>query len=170
MVNDITPLEGFEETTGLFLACLDDSTTEWRLELGEVDSQAVTWRAAPGSYTIGGLYLHLIAVEVGWFEVATGLRAWTSADATLLKVRETDVDEGIWPDPYAESIDWYHDLHKKFRTRCRESVRGLRDPSQAFEVPFGKVTWRWILNHMVEHDAYTGGQMVALNEIWKKKR
>src|SRR5690606_3372674 len=135
MFNDIRPIEGFDPLIGFLMACLDDSTREWREELGEVAPEAVIWQPVPGSYSIGGLYLHLIDVESIWFERVTGVYTRDAEETKLLMSDETDVDNGIWAMPHAESIEWYDDLHKKVRARAREAVKHI-DPAQDYTGSF----------------------------------
>lgn len=168
MNRDLSPVPGFEPSIGLLMAGLDDSTREWREELGEVSDEAIVWQPVSGSYSIGALYLHLIEVESAWFEDATGVRAIDPVERKLLMSDEIDVDAGIWPVPPQESLDWYHDLHMKIRTRARGLVQEI-DPGAEFGNT-RKVTWRWIVTHVLQHDAYTGGQMVVLHELWKRMK
>lgn len=70
---DIVPVSGLNVQVGLLLAALDNTTTEWRQELGDVPDEAVVWQPFPGGHSIGALLLHMADVEAYWLhEIAAG--------------------------------------------------------------------------------------------------
>lgn len=164
---DVAPLPGYESGVGLLLASLADSTREWREELGEPSIEAITWQPAPGMHSIGAELLHIADVEVYWLECFAAGRPRDPEELKLLLSEETNQDEGIWPTPPAEPIQWYFDLHDRLRKRAWEAVREI-EPKRVYERRSNSFTFGWILAHVVEHDSYHGGQAVLLHELWKK--
>jgi uncharacterized damage-inducible protein DinB len=167
---DIAPLPGFNPEIGLLLASLQDSTREWRRYLGEPTTEAIVWQPAPDGHSIGGLLLHLIDVERYWLEEHVAGIAPDPDELKLLLSEETQQGKGIWPAPPAKPIQWYFELHENIRKRAWEAIRGF-EPEAFF--PDGdevESSLRWIVSHVVQHDAYTGGQAVLLHEMWKKRQ
>jgi uncharacterized damage-inducible protein DinB len=78
---------------------------------------------------------------------------------------------GTWPDPPAESWDWYWALFQKHRAKTIEQLSQIEDPSKVVGSN-GKSDYSlaWIVAHLVQHDSYHGGQIVMLNQMWKKSK
>ncbi len=165
---DVEPLPGYRPDVGLLLASLNDSTREWRDELGDPPLEAITWQAKPGSYSVGGLLLHIMEVEVYWFETVAAALEENVEESKLLMSAEIQQYEGLWPTPPAKPLSWYYDLHDKIRARVFESLKSV-DPDSRYDRGDFSFTFRWILAHVVEHDAYHGGQAVLMHELWKKR-
>ena len=102
MLNDVEPLPGYEEPYGLLCAILQDGTNEWRWELDpDLSEDAVVWQPAPGMHSIGAIMLHIIGVEIVWFERFALDIPFDREEANLLMMEKTDVDAWRWPDPPA---------------------------------------------------------------------
>jgi uncharacterized damage-inducible protein DinB len=165
---DVAPIEGFEPQAGLLLASLADSTREWREELGEPPVEAIVWQPWPGGYSIGGILLHLINVEAGWFERFLAGQERDPDELKLLLSEETDVDACKWPAPPPEPIEWYLALHDRVRERAWAAIKPLTEPERVYKGRQNEMTLRWVLAHVLEHDSYHGGQAVLLHEMWKQ--
>ena len=166
---DVEPLPGYREDIGLLLASLEDSTREWRGEMGEPPIEAITWQIKPGSYSIGGLLLHIAEVELYWFEEFAAGKTLDPEEMKRLMSDEIKQDEGKWPTPPAEPISWYYAMHDDIRRRILETLKGV-DPDCKYDKRSDmSTTLRWVLAHVVEHDSYHGGQAVLLHEVWKQR-
>jgi uncharacterized damage-inducible protein DinB len=164
---DVSPVEGYDPQVGLLLATLDDSTREWRENLGQPPVEAITWRPAEGFHSIGALILHMIDTEVYWLEEFAAGKKMSDEETRLLMVQEIKQDDVQWPRPHAEPIEWYYDLHDRTRQRVVEAIRGMPPETRLGGEEFA-CTLRWTLAHVAEHDAYHGGQAVMLHELWKR--
>jgi hypothetical protein len=70
---DIVSGQGLNKEIGLLLAMLDDSTANWREELGDVSQEAIVWQSVPNGHNIGAILFHNADVEAYWLhEIATG--------------------------------------------------------------------------------------------------
>lgn len=168
---DVAPLDGYHPEIGLLLSAMQDSTREWRENLEAPPVEAIVWQPAEGSYSIGGLLLHLIDCEDFWFYTFLAGNPRDPEETALFLSKETDQYEGRWPVPPAQPLSWYYELHDRIRTRAFEALRGI-EPDRVYSREGRKSTYtaRWVLAHTLEHDAYTGGQAVALHELWRKTR
>lgn len=165
---DVAPLPGYHPEIGLLLACLDDSTREWRENLGEPPVEAIVWQPWPKAHSIGALLLHMIDCEKGWFEnFAAGLPE-DPEEARLLMSADVQQDGVVWPVPHSKPIEWYVDLLSHVRERVRRPLREM-DPAAMHKGGSNVYTLRWIVGHVVQHDAYHGGQAVLLHELWKQR-
>lgn len=163
---DVAPILGLEPQVGLLLQMLDATTDEWREELGEIPEAAILWQPVPGAHSIGALILHIIDVEAYWLtEIAGGIpRSQEEKDRLLSDA--TDQYAGIWPTPSPQPLTWYWEQFAAVRARTHAMVRGLNNPAHIGHRVGRKgeqdFTLRWLLHHVIIHEAYHGGQAVLL--------
>lgn len=170
MVNDVAPLPGYAEPYGLLCAILQDATKEWRWELdGDLGSEVTTWRPQPGGRSIGAVILHMIAAELFWFEQFALDRQIDPDDKKRLLWDELDVDSGTWPDAPAQPISWYFQLHDSYRARTLEAVKAWPPADTLKDLHGWPRSMRWVLGHVIQHEAYHGGQVVVLYDLWKAR-
>lgn len=166
---DVAPLPGFHPEIGILLASLNDSTREWRRHLGEVSVEALRWQPAPKTYSISTLLMHLIDVEAEWFYSFCAGHDREEEEYKLLLSEETIQADNQWPAAPDYPLEWYFETHDRIRKRGYEAIQSI-DPEQRFERPEWGYTYtlRWVVAHVLEHDSYTGGQAVALHQLWKR--
>lgn len=170
MLTDAEPLPGYANPYGLLCAILQDGTKEWRWELDrELPDEAVVWQPAPGMHSIGGCILHICMAEVFWFERFALDLPWDPDERKLLMVDETDVDAWSWPRPPHQPISWYFALHDRIRARTLESIKKWPAADTAKEHDGTPRTMRWVFGHVIQHEAYHGGQAVLLNGLWNHR-
>lgn len=167
---DVEPLPGYPPEYGLLLATLQDGTREWQGELGEPDPDTICWQPYENGYSIGSLLIHIAEVEAYWFEVFTLARVLSPDERARYLSGQIDQDNGYWPKPPREPFSYYYKILSEVRTRSLESLREFPPPDTTREKEWGKMTLRWVVAHVVEHDSYHGGQAVMLHEISKRMR
>jgi len=160
---DVPPVAGLDVQIGLLLAMLDDVTGEWRGELGDVPEEAVVWQPFPGAHSIGALILHMADVEASWLHEIGADQPRSEEEMSRLLSRETKQDQVQWPVPPAQPLLWYYAQQDAIRARTRQLVRTWDDPDAARPAYDAEFTRRWLLNHIVTHEAYHGGQAVLLS-------
>lgn len=164
---DVNALPGYDPEIGLLLGALEDSTREWRESLGRPSVEAIVWQPTADAHSIGAVLLHMIDAEAYWLQSVLGGQRMSAEDSRLLMSEETRQYGGVWPTPPSEPIEWYFDLHERFRARSLEAMVGV-DPARKIERKETTFTARWVVAHVVEHDSYHGGQAVLLHELYKK--
>ena len=170
MIDDVKPLEGYQDPYGLLCAILQDGTREWRVELGtDLSEEAMVWQPHPGMHSIGGIILHIVSVEISWFErFVLGLPA-DPEERKITMTDETDVDEWQWPVPPRRPLSWYLELQDRVRARILEGIKRWPAPDTALGSGDDKITPRWVLGHVIQHESYHGGQAVLLYRLWQLK-
>ena len=170
MLIDAEPLAEYQEPYGLLCAILQDGTNEWRLELDQdLSEDAVVWQPYPGAHSIGGIILHIVAVEVFWFERFALDLPTDPEEMKILMANETDVDAWKWPGPPQKPISWYFELHDRIRARTLESIKQWGPADSSRDLHGNPRTMRWVFGHVIQHKAYHGGQAVLLNRLWQLK-
>jgi uncharacterized damage-inducible protein DinB len=164
---DVPPVEGLDREVGLLLAMLDDGTREWRGELGDVPDEAVVWQPFRNGHSIGAVILHIAAVEVYWLHHVAGGREQSPEEEERLMGDAVDQYAVRWPAPPACPLAWYFEQHDAVRARTRAIISEINDLERITEDAghSGKreFTLRWLLHHVITHEAYHGGQAVLLS-------
>lgn len=170
MIIDAKPLAGYPEPYDILCAVLQDGTNEWRWELDpSLGEDAMVWQPHPGMHSIGGILLHIAAVEVFWFErFVLGLPG-DPEERRLLLTEETDVDAWRWPEAPRQPLTWYFALHDRIRARTLEGIKRWPAPDDSREWDGTQRTFRWVLGHVIQHEAYHGGQAVLLSRLWQMR-
>lgn len=167
---DLPPFAAEHPETGLLLAGLDVGTREWRGELGALSTEALVWQPFPGAHSIGAILLHIADVEGFWLtEVAAGTVRPPEEIARLLS-RETEQYAGLWPTPPAEPLAWYYAQMDAVRARTVMLLKKREDTHSTGESRGDRFTLRWLLAHVLTHEAYHGGQAVLLASLYARSR
>ena len=160
---DLTPLPDHDIQIGLLLAMLQDVTREWLSELGEVSITDITWQPRPNGHSIGAIFLHIIDVEAYWLEeIAAGIERSDEEMETLMS-DEIDQYAVQWPKPPAEPLSWYLEQQAAVRQRTLDFVGKVNNPLHTGVRGDNQFTLRWLLQHVIAHEAYHGGQAVLLS-------
>lgn len=166
---DVAPLENFNPEIGLLVSSMQDSTREWRENLGDVADEAMTWQCYENGPSIGGLLMHLIDCEYGWITRAIMQMPEDNSSEFNRYNMDLDVDKPFWPTPPAHPLSWYLATHDQVRAQMIQLLATVSDPDRIITRGENGFTPRWVLTHLIQHDSYTGGQAVLLHEIWKKR-
>lgn len=165
---DISPESEGEGHISLLLSMLDDNTIQWREALGAISEEVLQWQPIPQGHSIGMLILHNAEVEAHWLhEVITGVPTSAELSRRLLS-SEIDQFAGKWPTPPQQSLRWYYSQQDEVRQKTRQILSELHDPL----AQYGKgrqFTLRWLMHHVITHEAYHCGQMALLAAQFKSK-
>lgn len=153
------------------LATMIDGTREWVEELEDVTDEFLAWRPYPGGYCAGGLLMHMMSCDRLWIDKVILKTVPDATDPAMIYDELQSNSGGTWPDPPAESWDWYWELFQKHRRLTLEQLSAIQDPSAVVqEHERSDYSLAWIVAHLVQHDSYHGGQIVMLNQMWLKSR
>jgi hypothetical protein len=141
----------------------------------------LSWQPRPGANTIGMLLAHVEIVEVFWLLLA--LDAWKPA--RMQRILGIGVDDDGLPLPAGgrppaplsgRTLAWYRKLHKRARAFTSRTLRALKpaDLRRVIEVKRSngktvRVNVRWILFHILEHEAGHYGQMLLLRHQYRDR-
>ncbi|MGV3616058.1 MAG: DinB family protein [Fimbriimonas sp.] len=167
--HDIAPLAGYSPAIGLLAAALQDGTQEWLRQLGEVDEDALTWQPFEGGHSIGALILHIADVEAWWIETVLAGRELSEAEVRRHLSEETDQYAVRWPVPPRMPLTEYLAILSSVRTRTLETLKAVGDPAETRARGQSEFTLRWIVNHVVQHESYHGGQAVLIQLMAERR-
>lgn len=159
---DVAPAPGMQTQTGLLLSVLEDTTQEWREELGFPPDAFLAWQPFAGGHSIGGLLLHMADAEAYWLHEVAGGQARSPEEKQVLLSEETDQYNVRWPVPPPRPLAWFLAQQDAIRVRTRQTLLAINDPEHVAKRGDREFTLRWLLNHVISHEAYHGGQAVLL--------
>ena len=164
---------------GLFVAQMDDQSRRLTEDTRGVSVAELEWQPAPGLNTIGMLLAHIAIVEVYWILVAT--RGPGASD--LKPVLGIGKDDDGMPLPAnglsphglrGKPIHFFDDLLARARTHSKQAVAGLGDADLDREITrktrdgsIDVFNVRWILYHVLEHEAGHYGQVNLLRHQFR---
>jgi uncharacterized damage-inducible protein DinB len=159
--------DDLEPELALLVAVWQDGTREWLDEIGEVPDEAVSFTLGPNSPSIGSLMLHMIDADEAWIrETMLGMPRQPSEAAQAAE--GIDVNERVFPAP----PDWSFKRYVQLLHETREQLILLLEGKRAVDIvtsPRGNLlSVRWIIGHLIQHDAYHGGQCVLLMEEYRR--
>lgn len=167
LFRDVVPVEAPCDEIGQLLGLLEAGTQSMRRALGEVDEATLIWQPYPNGHSIGAILIHVAACEAGWLHlVAARQETPMDLEEQLMDGASIDQYDGIWPTPPRRPLSWYYAQHDEIWQRTLTLILPLLDPTEVRTViwsPDRSCTVRWILHHVIEHEAYHLGQAVLLS-------
>ena len=172
----LVPPSGYRSReAGLFLAQLDDQSMRLTKDTRGLTAAALGWQPAPGMNTIGMLLAHIAIVEVYWTQVGPlGLTAFETESVLGIGLDDDGLPLAAGGTPPAalkgRELPFFDDLLARARAYAKGAVATLTDADLEREVPRkGRdgtpreiLNLRWILYHMLEHEAGHYGQINLL--------
>ena len=166
---DFNAIPGFAPEIGILAAALVDGTREWRDEMESVEIESIIWQARPGGHSIGAMMLHIANVEEIWVMVRLAGIPQSEEKLALFQAASVDFSRAFWPTPPREPLEYYYSLQDNVRKRTLEILAEVRSPDQVVAHPTRpqSFTPRWMVNHLIGHEAYHAGQAILLDDLWR---
>ncbi len=165
-----------------FLAQLDDQSRRLLTDLRGIPAAELEWQPKRGANTIGMLLAHLAIVETYWLQVATE----RISEAGLRKVLAIGADDDGMPlaptalPPavlHGRTLAFYQKLLAKARAYTKRTLRDWADADLERFVSrtrrtgeVSRQSLRWILYHILEHEAGHYGQVLLLRHLYRDRR
>lgn len=168
-VLDLLPSLHDDTELSLLMAVLTETTREWREELETVPPEAMVRQVSAQGQSIGALLLHIADVEGFWLHEGFSGQPRPSEVTAALLSDATDQYGGVWPVPPQQPLAWYYQQLDTVRAQTVAWVQTLHSAGQEFAHPAiaGKTfTARYLLSHVLTHEAYHGGQAVLLSLLF----
>lgn len=167
------------KNTDLLIYMLEDIRKVTLKGVSGLTKEQLFREPVPGEFCIGAYLMHLAECDLWWLHVMNG----EPEDAELRKRAYSnawfDAGEEFNPPKDAVAPEEYVDVLEKCRRKVIEYIKGLSEDELEGKVSFtfadGKrsreFTRKWIIYHLIEHEAHTRGQMFMLIRMagFKKK-
>jgi len=173
----LRPLSDFEShEASLFFLQLEDLSKGLWDGLQDIGPEELAWQLTPGTNTIGMLLAHIAITEVFWISVLTE-RAFLCE-----QVLGIGSDDDGMPMPHdakppellaGRTLSYFGDLLLKARENTRKWLMSLtandldRDIEVRGRTQTQTMNGRWMLFHIVEHQAGHYGQINMLRHLYR---
>ncbi|HEY3251274.1 MAG TPA: DinB family protein [Ignavibacteria bacterium] len=130
-----------------------------------------------GEYPIGAYLMHLCEVDLGWLEVISGEEQPEEIKERSYYSRWFDCGPDYHPPKDAIDVSEYLEVLEITRKKFLDYISSLKD-SELEDIITRKVingerkySKKWIIYHIIEHEAHTRGQIFMLirKARWNKK-
>ena len=167
--NELNPVDGVTREIGFYLAGMEEVRERLRNVLANVPDDYACRRAVDGAHCIGALVLHIGEAEWYWMQMIISGHRLTDEDRVrpcwdVLKDPES-VSQRKYPTQFC------FDEIQKIREQTRETLRtfGDQDLNRIFTRKKRGQTQehslRWILHHLIDHEAQHKGQILMLKRL-----
>lgn len=167
----LEPAAGLSTTIGFCLSAMDEVRQQLRETVGAMPAAAVNRLAVPGAHSIGALVLHIGEAEWWWMRCVIEGHQLTPADRAQLYWDVLDDPDGFARENYSAQfcLDEIDKLRASVTRRVLasfndadlERVFTYRDDKRAMV----EVSLRWVLHHLVDHEAQHKGQILMLKRM-----
>lgn len=162
-------VKGVSPGIALQLSGMEEVREQLRKAVANLSDEEVTRRAVPGAHSIGALVLHIGEAE--WW--------WINCIIQGHRLTEEDRQQPYWdvlddPDAFATknySARFCLDMIDSIREETRSFLASLTDDDleKTYSHTRGERTMeanlRWILHHLIDHEAQHKGQILMLKRL-----
>lgn len=154
----------------LLVAMMNATTKSWKDELRGISDTEFRWQAKKGAHSIAMIILHCVMAEHWWIQNVTLGKDLDMNVFNDLGYKRMDIANGIYGPPLKKPKAWYLKQMTDIRRKTKAAMKGLKSSHVGVGREGNTFTLRWVLHHLVEHEAYHSGQMTLLRELYKKRR
>jgi uncharacterized damage-inducible protein DinB len=165
----LSPTDGFSTGIGFYVNGMEEVREQLRVALRGMSDEEIARRAVPGAHPIGALALHIGEAEWWWIQCNVAGRELTDEDR---RTAHWDVLED--PDGFAAngfSAQYCIDAIDGITERTRKLLATFQDDDLerlfSFEIRGNQVeaSLRWVLHHLIDHEAQHKGQILMLKRL-----
>lgn len=163
-----------EPQLGYWIAAMDDVREDLKRSIkNKMTDDELVWQPFPGANSIGVLILHIAHTEAWWLEEMVASRPLKDDFKKTYLFNEYGPGK---PAPKAPNkpYQWYLERLDKVRTRTRKLLLKYHDKDldtiRYQEEGFERIEFsiRWILYHLVEHEAHHRGQINMIRSWYQE--
>lgn len=169
----LEPTAGVSPEIGFYLSGIEKVRAQIREAAADLTQEELARRVTPTAHQIGNLILHLVECEASWIHETVGGRALDEEEKRFAHICDTtETDFAAKNYSAAECIERLDRIGR----RSREILARFTD--EDLEKFFGferggkkyEASLRWILIHLVEHEATHKGQITMLKRLMRESQ
>lgn len=167
------------KNTELMIYMLEDIRKETLRGIGGLTKEQLYQEPIPGEFPIGAYLMHLGEADLGWLKTLSGEEQPEELKRKVYYDSWFDVpDEDYQPPVNPIEPEEYINAITAARERVLSYIRGMNDSDLEIKLKIkrsptheAEITKKWIIYHLIEHEAHTRGQMFLLIRMagFKKK-
>lgn len=170
----LAPREGFSREIGFYLSSWEALRAELREIVSDLSGEELSARILPGAHQIGGLILHLGEAESGWIHaIIAGKELDDEAKkfAHWYDTTETDfAEKGYSARECVERIDKIGEISRRILAEFNDDDLEKTFGYQRSSGERAEASLRWVLHHLIDHEANHKGQISMLKRILREPR
>ena len=166
----LAPAEGLTTGIGFYLSALDETREGLRKMVADLSPAQLAQSVVAGAHPVGVLLLHIGEAE-SW---------WIQCNVCGLELTEEEKRAAHWCDDLDDAetfarrgytVQYCLDAIDRIRERTRELLASYTDDDleRLFTHQHGERTreasLRWVLHHLIEHEAQHAGQISMLKRL-----
>lgn len=167
----LEPITGFSREIGFYLSGWEATRAELRELFSDLTDDELARRILPGAHQIGGLLLHIGEAESWWIHSIVDQRELDEAAKKFAHwddSTETDfAEKGYSAKDCIQRIDKISEMSRgilaKFTDADLERLFGYDRNGKRVEVSL-----RWVLNHLIDHEATHKGQIALMKRLLRE--
>ncbi len=170
----LTPPPDADPQLGYWVAAMDDVREDLKRSLKiKLTEDEIAWQPYTGANSIGIQILQIAHTEAWWIKEMIGSRP-LSDDFKKTYLFSEFAPGRPAPNAPGKPYQWYMEKMDKVRTRTRKLLLKYRDDDldtiRYQEEGFERIEFsiRWILYHLVEHEAHHRGQIYMLRKLYEQ--
>jgi len=167
----LEPIAGVSKEIGFYLSGLEEIRSQLRKAVSDLTDEELARRITPNAHQIGALVLHLGESESWWIH---SIVAEKELDETAQKfahwhdTTETDfAEKGYSAKDCIERINEINRMSREvlaeFGDEDLERMFGFDEKDKRIEVSL-----RWVLHHLLDHEATHKGQIMMLKRLLRE--
>ena len=165
----LSPVSGVAPGIGFYLSGMDEVRAQLREALEGMTAEQLGRRAVEGAHPVGALVLHCVAAEWLWMR-----RTIDGSPLTEEDLRTAHMDVLQDPDGFAArgySAEYYLNALDAIREKTRERLASFSDDDLDRIFSFVRqgetfeASLRWMLHHLIDHEAQHKGQILLLKRL-----
>lgn len=168
----LEPVPGLSREIGLLVAGLEEIRAQTVKLIEDLTNEELSRRYLPSFHQIGALALHLGECEFWWIETVAAGKELTEENRMWAHVEDTtETDFALKGYNSRDCIDFLEKIHcRATETLARFSDAGLDNliPCER-ERPRFESSLRWILHHLIDHEANHKGQIAMMKRLIREK-
>jgi uncharacterized damage-inducible protein DinB len=165
----ITPAPGVSAGIGFYLSGMNEVREQLREAITGMNTEQIGRRAVPGAHSIGALALHIGEAEWWWIQCRVGGHKLTAADRASPHWDVLEDPEAFGSKGY--SAEFCLQVIDRIREQTRDTLASFGDDDLERIFSFERHgetrehSLRWILHHLIDHEAQHKGQILMLKRL-----
>ncbi len=164
----LKPSPEFTPQIGLFVAQMEELRRETKRYVQDLSAEQLSWHPTPKVESMGTLLLHIAAVELSWIQEDILRQPMDEEWRIAFPIRYGT------PQLTGESLAFYVEKLDAVRSQVRPMLQTLQDNDlertitpldAAGDANRTEYSIRWILFHLIDHEAHHKGQIAQLKRL-----
>jgi uncharacterized damage-inducible protein DinB len=166
---DLVPAAGISREIGFYLAGMDEVREQLRAAVSGISNEDLGRLAVPETHSIGALVLHIVEAEWWWMQCIVSGNKLTEEDARAAYWDVLEEPERVAARGYSAQFCLAEADRIREQTRALLASFAEADLDRVFaRERRGRVreqSLRWILHHLIDHEAQHKGQILMLKRL-----